>query len=201
MEIVGGDLRRGPGRPRSAEADQSILAATVTLLAGGGYGSLTMEKVASMAGVGKATVYRRWSSKVELVVDAIRASIADVDVPDTGSLREDLVAFLRGMIGWVCDSDTGRMMAGMSAEIQHNAELAEVFRSTLFAPRRAVIRRALTDAVARGELRSDIDIEVVLDVLSGPLFLRKLISGMPIEPGLADQVVDILLNGAAAPGS
>src|SRR5437868_5357922 len=94
-------VRRGPGRPRSPEADHAILDATIALLAEGGYDALTMERVAARAGVGKATVYRRWGSKVELAVDALRASIADVEVHSTGSLGDDLIAYVSGMIMWL----------------------------------------------------------------------------------------------------
>src|SRR4051795_12989209 len=129
-------VRRGPGRPRSAEADEAILTATMALLAEGGYDALTMEKVAARAGVGKATVYRRWGSKVQLAVDALRTSIADVEVHSTGSLRDDLIGYVSGMVTWLQES-TGRVMAGMSAEIQHNPELADALRTNLVAPRRA----------------------------------------------------------------
>ena len=186
--------RRGPGRPRSAEADQAILSATISLLAEGGYDALTMEKVAARAGVGKATVYRRWGSKVELAVDALKASIADFEVHATGSLRDDLTSYVNGMITWLREQ-TGRVMAGLSAEIQHNAELAEALRANLVAPRRAAMRAALETAEARGAIRAGVDVEVVLDQLVGPLFLRLLISGAPIEPELAPEIVDIVLRG------
>src|SRR5690348_3843840 len=121
-------VRRGPGRPRSPQADHAILDATISLLSEGGYDALTMEKVAARAGVGKATVYRRWGSKVDLAVDALRASIAEVEVPSCGSLRDDLIGYVSGMITWLRES-TGRVMAGLSAEIQHNDELAEALRA------------------------------------------------------------------------
>jgi AcrR family transcriptional regulator len=186
--------RRGPGRPRSVAADQAILAATLALLADGGYDALTMERVAARAGVGKATVYRRWGSKVELAVDALKASIAEFDVHATGSLEDDLTAYVSGMITWLRES-TGRVMAGLSAEIQHNHELAEALRSNLIAPRRAAMAAALQHAEARGDIRPGVDLEMVLDILVGPLFLRLLVSGVPIEPSAAHKVVDIALRG------
>jgi AcrR family transcriptional regulator len=186
--------RRGPGRPRSAEADQAILGATIALLAEGGYDALTMEKVAARAGVGKATVYRRWGSKVELAVDALKASIADVEVHATGSLRDDLTAYVQGMVSWLTER-TGQVMAGLSAEIQHNAELADALRTNLVAPRRAAMLGALQAAEARGDIRPGVDLEVIVDLLVGPLYLRLLISGVPITQGAADQIVDVVLQG------
>src|SRR5207244_13402292 len=126
--------KRGPGRPRSAEADQAILGATISLLAEGGYDALTMEKVAARAGVGKATVYRRWGSKVELAVDALKASLADVEVHATGSLRDDLTSYVRSLTTWLRERTGGQVLAGLSAEIQHNPELAEAMRRNLVAP-------------------------------------------------------------------
>jgi AcrR family transcriptional regulator len=188
--------RRGPGRPRSAEADRAILAATVALLAEAGFAAITMERVASSAGVGKATVYRRWASKVDLVIDAIRTGMHDIEPPGTGSLRQDLVTLMSVQIDWLRDSDTGRMVAGLSAEIQHNAELADALRTNLIISRRAVVRRLLADAVLSGEVRSDADLDVVLDLLYGAIHFRVLVTGEPLEADLASKIVDAVLVGA-----
>ena len=188
--------RRGPGRPRSAEADRAILAATVALLAEAGFAAITMERVASSAGVGKATVYRRWASKVDLVIDAIRTGMHDIEPPGTGSLRQDLVTLMSVQIDWLRDSETGRMVAGLSAEIQHNAELADALRTNLIISRRDVVRRILADAVRSGEVRSDADLDVVLDLLYGAIHFRVLVTGEPLEPDLASKIVDAVLVGA-----
>src|SRR3954451_16367079 len=188
--------RRGPGRPRSAEADRAILAATVALLADAGFAAIPMERVASSAGVGKATVYRRWASKVDLVIDAIRTGMHDVEPPRSGSLRQDLVTLMSLQINWLCDTETGRMVAGLSAEIQHNAELAEALRTNLVLPRRAVVRRVLADAVRSGELRADADLDVMLDLLYGAIHYRVLVTAQPLEGDLACKIVDTVLMGA-----
>src|SRR5436190_10331113 len=154
-------VKRGPGRPRSAEADHAILGATIALLAEGGYDALTMEKVAARAGVGKATVYRRWGSKVELAVDALKASIADVEVHATGSLRDDLTSYMYGLMTWLQER-TGKVMAGLSAEIQHNSELADALRTNLLGPRRAAMLDALRAAEARGDIRPGVDLDVIV---------------------------------------
>ena len=188
--------RRGPGRPRSAEADRAILTATVALLAESGYAAITMERVAANAGVGKATVYRRWPSKVELVIDAIRTGMHDVDAPATGSLRQDLLTLMSHQIEWLHDSEVGRMIAGLSAEIQHNHELADALRATLIRPRRAAVRQVLADAVARRELRADADLDVMLDLLYGAIHYRLLVTGDPVGPDMAANLVDAVLLGA-----
>ena len=196
VDVVAISPRRGPGRPRSAEADRAILAATVALLADAGYAAITLERVAANAGVGKATVYRRWPSKVELVIDAIRTGMHDVDPPATGSLRQDLVTLMSHQIDWLHDSEIGRMIAGLSAEIQHNQELADALRATLIRPRRAAVRQVLAGGVARGELRADADLDVVLDLLYGAIHYRVLVTGEPLEPDLASKIVDAVLVGA-----
>jgi AcrR family transcriptional regulator len=156
-----------------------------------------MEKVATRAGVGKATVYRRWGSKVELAVDAVRGSMADVDDFTTGSLQDDLVQYIGSIVAWLKDSDTGRMMAGMTAEIQRNAALAEALRTTLVAPRRQAMGARLEKAIADGELRDDVDVNILLDLLVGPAFYRLLISGLPMEASMAESSVRIMLQGAS----
>jgi hypothetical protein len=141
-------------------------------------------------------VYRRWASKVDLVIDAIRTGMHDIEPPGTGSLRQDLVTLMSVQIDWLRDSDTGRMVAGLSAEIQHNAELADALRTNLIISRRAVVRRILTDAVRAGEVRSDADLDVVLDLLYGAIHFRVLVTGEPLEADLASKIVDAVLVGA-----
>ena len=129
--------RRTPGRPRSEESHQAIIRATLELLLEDGYGSLTMESVRTRAGVGKATIYRRWSSKAELVRDAIVYLHEEFDVPDTGSLRGDYEAIAelvreRGVRG----PGAGMVMPRLLAEAANDHELHEIFYENLVRPRR-----------------------------------------------------------------
>ena len=193
---------RPPGRPRSAEDDRAILRATVDLLACEGYGGVTMEGVAARAGVGKATVYRRWGSKSALVVDAVDACReAGCPAPDTGSAREDLLAFVRGFMDVIRTSDAGRVMPALVAELARNPELAAAFRNGFVQPRRARIREAVERGVERGEVRPDVDAEVVADAVVALLQHRFLVTGMEIDDGLPERVVDLLWRGIARPGS
>jgi AcrR family transcriptional regulator len=187
------------GRPRSAEADLAIREATLDLLASHGYADLTMSGVAAAAGVSTATLYRRWSSKLELVIDVLRARAEERRVPDTGSLWGDLHAVVDGMVDVLTGSDHGSVLPGLIGEISRNPELAKVFRATLVAPRRAEWRELLDRARDRGELRDGVDFDLVGDFLTGPLYARLLITGEPISKKVASHVADLTFQAIASP--
>ncbi|MGI8810269.1 MAG: TetR/AcrR family transcriptional regulator [Acidimicrobiales bacterium] len=190
---------RPPGRPRSAEADRAILRAAVDLLADEGYGGVTMEGVAARAGVGKATVYRRWASKSALVVDAISACRESrSQPPDTGSVHDDLLLFLQGFMDHIRTSDAGRVMPALVTELARNPELAVAFREGFVQPRRARVLEAVRRGVERGEVREGVDAEVVADAVVALLMHRFLITGMEIDDGLPQRVLDILWRGISA---
>jgi AcrR family transcriptional regulator len=182
------------GRPRSPQADQAILDATTQLLIEGGFGRLSVDAVAARAGVGKATIYRRWRSKPEL----LRATLARIkettEGTDTGDLRSDLRAFLRAMVDHFVDSEAAHLMPQLAAEAQFDPQLRELLYSNSRA-RRDVVRQILERARLRGELRDDLDFEVVIDLLTAPIFIRKLITGAPINAHATDEAVEMLLRG------
>ena len=186
---------RRPGRPRSAEADRAILDATLDLLADVGYARLTMEGVAAHAGVGKATLYRRWSSKEELILDAIRTMKASVPHPDTGDTRGDLVAIMRTVVNKSVEPRSARISAALLAEVQRDPELAELFRQHFLLPRRLETEEVLRRGLARGDLRSDTDLSLVLDQLMGSVFYRQLIVGRPLRAADVEPLVDQVLAG------
>lgn len=188
---------RAGGRPRSPEADEAIASATVELLAEVGYDGLSMERVASRAGVGKATVYRRFPSKVELVVAAIDTVAAGVPIPDTGALRSDLVDMLGEVVDAFTKSAIGPIIAGMTHEVSRNPALAETFRRTFVANRRSGAMELLRRGVERGELRPDVDRELLLDVLIGWIYYRQLVTGGSLSRRQIEQVVDTALAGVA----
>ena len=190
--------RRSPGRPRSAAAHQAILDATVQLLSEVGFAATTVEAVAARAGVGKATVYRRWPSKVPLVVEALDARATEqVPLPCTGSVRGDLSEFLFSLVDTMTGPD-GRLVAPLLAEISRNQELAEAFRRDLVAPRRAVLEEIVREGMARGELRADLDVDLALDAPVGIVFQRLLVLGEPVDKDLVGRIVDQLLEGIRA---
>jgi AcrR family transcriptional regulator len=192
---------KGPGRPRDPEADRAILRATIELLSEEGYEGLSIESVAARAGVGKTTVYRRWPSKEPLVVDAIKHVKAPADpVPpgDDESTRDALVRSLRTFTKTVGHSGTGRMMAGLVAEMSRNPDLARAVRAGILEQRRGLLRSILRRGIERGEIRPDADIEVVADMLGGAIVTRVLLTGAPVSPHLVRTSVDVALGGIAA---
>jgi AcrR family transcriptional regulator len=198
-ETVEFEVHRPPGRPRSPEADRAILRAAVDLLADEGYGGVTMEGVASRAGVGKATVYRRWPCKSALVVDAVTACReSGSQPPDTGSTREDLLVFVRAFMHHLRTSDAGRVMPALVAELSRNPELAAEFREGFVQPRRAKVLEAVRRGVERGEVRTDVDADLIADGVVALLMHRFLVTGMEIDDDLPVRVVDVLWRGIAS---
>ncbi|HTG47164.1 MAG TPA: TetR/AcrR family transcriptional regulator [Actinomycetota bacterium] len=191
---------KGPGRPRDPEADRAILRATIELLAEEGYDGLSIEAVAARAGVGKTTVYRRWPSKEPLVVDAIRHYKMPEDPPaprDDETTREALSRILGGFVKTVGRSESGRMMAGLVAEMARNPELATAVRAGLLQHRRGHVAGILERGIERGEVRSDVDLEVVADMLGGLIVMRVLLTGGSVNPALVRSAVDTVLDGIA----
>ena len=191
------DAPRAPGRPRSPEADEAILAAAVELLGERGYERTSMEEVARRAGVSKATVYRRWPGKPQLVTDVLRAVVDIVDVPDTGDTRGDLLAIATANSHALGDTPLGRIANGLSGQFARDPELAADFRQRFVAPRRAMVTQVLRRGIERGDLRDDLDLELVLDMLTGTLYYRAHVSGGAVDAGSIERLVSHLLDGLA----
>lgn len=189
--------RRPPGRPRSARSHEAIVRAALELLVEVGFERLTMEQVQRRAGVGKATIYRRWTSKSELVKEAIRFFSAELPVPDTGSLAGDYAVVTDAALAIAHDRNAALLMPRLLVEASHDAELHALFSAALVEPRRAVVRTVLEQALARGELRPDADLELVIDMLVGPIIYRFLIDGGDLQPAAerAPRVLEALLAG------
>jgi AcrR family transcriptional regulator len=185
------------GRPRSEAADEAIQEATLDLLAGEGYGNLTMSGVASRAGVSTATLYRRWTSKLDLVIGTLVARAGELPAPDKGSLREDVTTVMREVVDRFTTTTSGRIIRGLIDEIGRNPELAEALRENLFRPRRAALGAMLDRATARGELRPGLDPDVVIDLVFGPLYHRLLITGEAMTPRVMRELTDLVLRGIA----
>lgn len=188
---------RAPGRPRSVEADDAILEAAIEVFAETGYEGLSVEAVAARAGVGKATVYRRYSCKVELVAAACRA-YADLgrEAPDTGSLLGDLRELLDALVTVLTSTPVGRMMPMLVAGRARIPELAAAQRA-LVRDKRRQHRTVIDRAIARGELRPDVDPELVIDAVVGPVFYRFLVSGAPIDDAYLDSVATSVVRAFA----
>lgn len=188
----------GEQRPggRAARVRSAVLAATSSLLAEVGYEKMSMDEVATRAGVHKTTVYRRWPTKAQLVFDAVRLRAdTNVPVPDTGSLRGDLEALARSVVANL-SSDVGTQYSRtLVAAAATSTELAESMH-TFWAQRFAATARVVEAAVERGELPPDLDPSVVIQTLVGPIWLRVLLTGEPISNDLADQVAALVAAGA-----
>jgi AcrR family transcriptional regulator len=184
-------------RRRSIRSHQAILAATTQLLAEVGYTALTIEGVATRAGVGKATVYRWWPSKGALVIEAMSTALDMVPVPESGDLRKDLLAVGKGIVQTLAHTPAGTVIPALAADIMHDPEMAEQFRNQMIRPRRSAVTQILRRAADRGELPADLDIDLLLDVYAGAVFYRVLVSGEPVTDLLAEQLVSLLLDGRA----
>ena len=193
------ELQRGPGRPRSPEVDRAIRRACLDLLAEDSYDGVSIEGVAARAGCGKAAIYRRWPSKSALVVDAIAACKDEgIPLPNTGSSREDMLQYVQGMLRYFRTSEVGRVMPALVAELARNEELAASFRKGVIEPRRALLLETLARGVARGEVRPDVDLDIVADALVAVLHHRLLITGQEVDEDLPARLVDLLWRGVAA---
>jgi AcrR family transcriptional regulator len=188
---------RSTGRPRDGRADRAILSAALQLMAETGVHDLRMDDVASRAGVGKATIYRRYRSKDELTTAAVAGLVSEITVPDTGRTRTDLLALMRRAVEVYRGSVEAAVMPSLVEAMSRDAELARSVREGFLAGRRAALRAVVERGIERGDLRRDLDVDLALDVLGGPLFYRLLITGGPIDEPLADGVVELILRGFA----
>jgi AcrR family transcriptional regulator len=188
---------RRPGRPRSEQADRAIIDAALSLFAESGPDGVCIEQVAARAGVGKATIYRRWPGREDLLVDALAALKAPLPEPQGRSVREDLVAVLDAMCSDVADPRRARQFALLQGEGAKYPRLMARFIETVVEPRREVVRSILRRGVATGELREDADIEAALYMLRGAA-LASTGHQESIPPEYAERVVDSLLRGLAA---
>lgn len=183
------------GRKRCPVAHQNILCAARSLLEETGFADLTIEGVAERAGVGKTTIYRRWPNKSSLVLDAfIEAATKEFPFPDTGSVQEDLRLQMRRMVK-LMNGTEGHTIAKLIGGAQDDPELAEAFRTRWLAVRREEARTILKRGKSRGEIRAEIDPEVLLDALYGPIYFRLLIGHAPLTPSYVDKLVSLVMSG------
>lgn len=179
--------------------DGAIIEATLNALATSGFTGLSMEAVAANAKVGKATLYRRWSTKDSLVADALATLALATEPVDTGSLRDDLVAWLNTVRRHNLQTLSGRIMPRLLAERDTHPELFETYQDRVIRPFRQQAARVLARGIAAGELPADLDVELVTDMLIGPVAYRQFTNGHREVSGTRiGQVVDIVLQGILA---
>jgi len=186
-------------RPRiEGDREQEILHATLEVLADVGYDRLTMDAVAAAAKASKATLYRRWSSKAALVIDAILAQKGPTIAPDTGSFRQDLVEMSCG-IGGFSDRKPMNVLASLITAINLGDEFAERFRRDFIGPKVAIGRTVYERAQARGEIRPDLDIDLVAPALAGMVLHRTFLLGEPATPETITALIDQIIIPACTP--
>jgi AcrR family transcriptional regulator len=192
---------RPRGRPRSAEAHQAILGAALTLLADHGLRGLSIEAVAAKAGVGKTTIYRRWSSKEELIVEAIsQVRPPEGGLPDSGSFAGDVMSLAALQEERLAGSPIPRLVPILLSEAHDNPELRALLLERLINPFRAILAQFVRRGIERGELRSDLDAEALVDVLHGTPVYRIMLTGGELS-GLRDRmarVVGMLVDGISS---
>ncbi|MGH3033449.1 MAG: TetR/AcrR family transcriptional regulator [Gaiellaceae bacterium] len=186
------------GRPREQRVDEAIRRATLELLDEVGYGGLSMEAVATRAGVGKPTVYRRFRSKPELVFTYTIHGLALPPTPDTGSLRGDLRALTQRIVDSLLRPGAAGALPGLLDDLARNSELAERFRASFVASERRLVREILERAVERGELARQPDVDLVHALLLGPVFSWIFLSRNPVKRGLAKQLADHVTSALEA---
>ncbi|SNY53197.1 DNA-binding transcriptional regulator, AcrR family [Paractinoplanes atraurantiacus] len=191
--------RKAPGRPRNAQADEAILDAVLDLLAeGSSAAAVSIEAVAARAGVGKATIYRRWANKDALIMDAIRGMKGPLPEPVGVSVRDDLIMLIKA-------NRSGRakryskVTACLLPEFLRDDNLFDMWQAVM-EPRRDVTRRVLRRGVETGELRADLDIELAVLMMTAPSMMHGMLRWAPKVPeeGFAESLVDAFLRGAAA---
>jgi AcrR family transcriptional regulator len=183
------------GRPRDTRLDRAILEAALEEMAESGISEMRMDDVAARAGVGKAAIYRRFDSKDEMVAAAVGELVSsEILVPDTGSTRADLVELMREAVILYRKGLAGKVMPSLVEAMRRDPELARVFRERFLNGRRRALTAVLDRGIERGDLRAGLDVELMLDVLGGPLFYRLLITGGPLDERLVQGVVELILE-------
>jgi AcrR family transcriptional regulator len=181
------------GRPLDATRDDALRASALELLADIGYDRLTIDKIAAHAGAGKATIYRRWSGKAELIVDALMCQKGAIPVaPDTGTLRGDLGALIEESGAEEGRLDT-QVMIGLVSALPHDAELRDVFRTHLIEPHTEVLRVVFDRAVARGEIRPVANMETIVSILPALVFHRLIVSATVPDRAFFESIVEGVL--------
>ncbi len=188
------------GRPRSEQSRKAILKAAGRLLREQGLRAMTIEAVADHAAVSKATIYRWWSSKGVLALDAFYSEWAAAQglTRDTGTLRGELRSRLRTNVRLLTSDPLGSTVAELIAEAQSDPELAQALREHVQEPLRDQSRAIFKRAVERGEIRADADIEAAIDLFHGPLYFRFLLGHAPLSQRFADAIVEMALDGLGA---
>jgi AcrR family transcriptional regulator len=187
------------GRPRSDRVHRAILDAFRQVLSEDGFADLRLEHVAARAGVGKATIYRRWASKEALAQELLAELAAPhIAVAEAGDTRTELLAAVLNPMHAVTDTPFGPVIRALLSQIAVNPTLGDPFRATIVQARRDEIARVIRRGIARGDLRPDADVDIATELLVGPVYFRLMFGG-ELSRDFANRVVDTVMRGYAAP--
>ncbi|MEV7598624.1 TetR/AcrR family transcriptional regulator [Kitasatospora sp. NPDC089797] len=179
---------------RSEQARLAVLRAADDLLVERGFAGVTIEGIAARAGVAKQTIYRWWNSKVDVLLDTFLLDAEhELAVPDQGGVEQDLREYLRRLAGFLTTSDAGAVLRALIGQAQHDPALAHTLRTDHLARQREWERTLLRRAVDRGELPADLDLDLALDRLTGPVYYRVLVTGGPVGPQFTDTLLERFL--------
>jgi AcrR family transcriptional regulator len=193
-----GPANRRPGRPRSEQAEQAIIEATLDLFAEQGFEGVCVEAVAARAGVGKATIYRRWPNKEELLLAAFGSLKSPFPEPIGVSVRDDLLAMVEVMCADKADPRKARRYALLLGEGEKYPRLMARYKETVVGPRREAMRAVIRRGIQTGELRPDTDIEIAMLTLTGVIMARDKTPDREFDGDFAARLVDGLLLGLSA---
>ena len=200
LDVTATEAPARKGRPRSDQAHRKILDATRELLSEDGFADLRLEHVAARAGVGKATIYRRWGSKEALAQELLAELAAPhIAVAESDDTRTELLATVVNPMRAVTETPFGPVIRALLSQIAVNPTLGDPFRATVVQARRAEVARVIARGIARGDLRADADLEVATELLVGPVYFRLMFGG-ELTIDFANRVVDQVLIGYGAPG-
>lgn len=188
-------MEKKKGRPRNAATEKAILTASYDLLLETGFSAVTVEKIAERAKVSKATIYKWWPNKAAVVMDGfLSAAMSRLPVPDTGSVIEDIVIQVTNLARFLTSRE-GKVINELIAEGQFDSKLAEEYRLRYFNPRRLDSRHILERGVQRGELKQDVELEICIDLIYGPLFYRLLVTGEKLDEAFIKILVTYAFEG------
>lgn len=183
------------GRPRNVETQKSILSASYDLLLENGFGAVTVEKIAERAGVSKTTIYKWWPNKAAVVMDGfLSAASARLPLPDTGSVFNDILIHATNLARFLTSRE-GEIIKELIGEGQFDSGLAEAYRTRYFDPRRLEARQLMERGIQRGELKENLDIELSIDLIYGPIFYRLLVIGEDLDDVYVENLVEYAFTG------
>lgn len=185
-----------PGRPRDETIDAKIVDALFELVEEQGLAAVTVDAIADRTGVSKATIYRRWASKEELLTDSVARLEDAVVFPDSGDIREDLLTGLSRVRLSMTKSTAGAVFPWLVGEVAKGSEIGRRFAEAVIIPGRRKMAERIRHAIEQGQLRSDLDVELAVDMLTGLALIQKLLGAVrATDPDWTEKLVDNLLEG------